>query len=702
VVTAAEPAITAGTAAAAVAAAAGSPLSLRLLAEHLTAHPDALTAGPTSTPAVLDRLVAALNAAGAAIAPVHPACGRCGRQRRWHVRAGSGGHCATCATRTRREPCSACGRPRHAGHHDGGGRPVCFSCADQAGRARRLGVWTVEITAAVTAACPAAAADAVTAVLDRVAPGGPDRARLATQVRNGPGLASPARRQVRAARLLAELRQAGIGVPAALCEDCGTPAEPLVIDGPFARCQACDRDPGRGTCGRCGTGRVPLDDAGRCARCHERRCARCAATGPRTWMCQAWLCHRCALGAEFDARAGPPDLLPAGLAKVRAALTTAGNFHVTRRWLRASAGGQLLGRLAAGDAPLTHETLDQAGGNHSAEYLRALLIAAGALPDTTSRRVEQLASFTAGRLAAASIDPADATIVRAWLRWQMLPRLRRRAGTGVPMAASLSSARRALTAVLTLLEATRRDGRALAAITQADVDHWFARPASATCWQARGFLTWARARGHLPRPHTLPPPPTRITRPPLDHEHRWATARRLVTDDTIRADDRVAAALLVLYGQPLTRIAWLTRDDIRHGDGIVLAVLDGTPVPIHEPFATLITQLPIRRTSGLADQIDAPWLFPGRHAARPVGPLILASRLRALGISPAAMRNTARAQLAAEIPPAMLGELIGVSATTAGRWATISSSNWLAYAATLPPPADRHPGPRPAPAADDQ
>ncbi|HEV2374078.1 MAG TPA: hypothetical protein VGS19_18215 [Streptosporangiaceae bacterium] len=48
------------------------------------------------------------------------------------------------------------------------------------------------------------------------------------------------------------------------------------------------------------------------------------------------------------------------------------------------------------------------------------------------------------------------------------------------------------------------------------------------------------------------------------------------------------------------------------------------------------------------------------------------------------MRNTARAQLASQIPPAMLGELIGVGATTANRWATQASSNWLTYAAPQP------------------
>jgi hypothetical protein len=43
--------------------------------------------------------------------------------------------------------------------------------------------------------------------------------------------------------------------------------------------------------------------------------------------------------------------------------------------------------------------------------------------------------------------------------------------------------------------------------------------------------------------------------------------------------------------------------------------------------------------------------------------------------------NSARAQLAGEIPPAMLGEIIGVNANTATRWAAMSGGNWMAYAA---------------------
>lgn len=45
------------------------------------------------------------------------------------------------------------------------------------------------------------------------------------------------------------------------------------------------------------------------------------------------------------------------------------------------------------------------------------------------------------------------------------------------------------------------------------------------------------------------------------------------------------------------------------------------------------------------------------------------------------MRNSARGQLAGEIPPAMLGEIIGVNANTATRWAAMSGGNWLSDAA---------------------
>lgn len=175
-----------------------------------------------------------------------------------------------------------------------------------------------------------------------------------------------------------------------------------------------------------------------------------------------------------------------------------------------------------------------------------------------------------------------------------------------------------------------------------------------------------------------------MIRSPLEDERRWAIARRLVADGTIPTDDRVAAALVVLYGQPLTRIVSLsltTADIQRSGDGTAVVVLDGTPMPLHEPFSSLIGQLPVRRSDGVSDQLDSRWLFPGRHAGRPINARNLANRMRAIGIEPQGMRNTARAQLAASIPAAILAEILGISPSTATRWTAIANGNWPAYVA---------------------
>jgi hypothetical protein len=93
--------------------------------------------------------------------------------------------------------------------------------------------------------------------------------------------------------------------------------------------------------------------------------------------------------------------------------------------------------------------------------------------------------------------------------------------------------------------------------TQHDIDAWFAQPA-AIRRVVRPFLAWARRHRHLAVSLQLPPSHRREPSTPRDAELRWDYARRLVDDDTLDPADRVAGALVVLYAQPLTRIATLT------------------------------------------------------------------------------------------------------------------------------------------------
>jgi len=691
---------------AALNATAGARTTLRRLADHLDAHPEAFSTGPTSTVAVLDRFTVALVAAGSTrIATIDPLCRRCGRHRRWHAQVDGGGECASCWARVHREPCSVCARPRRVNHRDAAGQAVCERCMQHDRRLRRLDELADEIAEVVHRADPAVAVAAIRAALDELVPNVPARALIARQLGAGPPLSAGVHRLVPVARLLDALRVAGAVLPAATCTDCGEAAQPLVTYRSVVRCLSCarhcpgcggttkeptkpwcnrcDRGP-RGTCGDCGRVDRPLDANIRCRGCRERverRCAACGVQAPRTWVQGRWVCQRCALAVDLDCHLGPADALAAPLAVLRGAILAADNPTRVRTWLRASAAGKVLASVAAGETALTHTALDAFGADHSVMHLRSLLVAVAALP-AEDRSINRFEAFAGAQLGLID-DSTDRGVVRAWLRWQVLPRLRARDEAAKPMAHSANNARRSVRQVVLLLDGVHGHGRTLRTCVQADLDTWFAGGSSIR-WLTRPFLVWAAARSHLAKAVAVPASPPQALRPVIDAEQRWAVARRLVNDDTISVDIRVVGALVVLYAQPLARVAVLKSADVhRSCDGTVIVDLAGNPVPIHEPFSTLIGLLPHRRSNGVSDQLDTPWLFPGRHAGQHCGPVILGERLRAIGIEPLLMRNSARAQLAGEIPPAMLGEIIGVNANTATRWAAMSGGNWTAYAADV-------------------
>jgi hypothetical protein len=154
-----------------------------------------------------------------------------------------------------------------------------------------------------------------------------------------------------------------------------------------------------------------------------------------------------------------------------------------------------------------------------------------------------------------------------------------------------------------------------------------------------------------------------------------------VHDDTLDVADRVAAALVVLYAQPISRIVMLTTADVHTTDGTVTVALGPDRLELPEPFASLITQLPHRRRVGIAAHLPNPWLFPSARAGRHATPRAISARLQRLGIQPRAMRQAALIQLAAEIPPAMLAGILSIHPTTAVKWTRLAGGNWTTYAA---------------------
>jgi hypothetical protein len=141
---------------------------------------------------------------------------------------------------------------------------------------------------------------------------------------------------------------------------------------------------------------------------------------------------------------------------------------------------------------------------------------------------------------------------------------------------------------------------------------------------------------------------------------------------------------VLLYAQHLTRITALTRDDLtRHPDRVTIR-LGTAPIDIPEPLAGLLTSLADngRPRTGIGAP-TSPWLFPGHHPGRPLSPAQLGARLRRIGVPTMKGRRAALLDLAAQIPAAVLAELLGLHPTTAVGWVNNAAGDWNTYAAAL-------------------
>jgi hypothetical protein len=307
-----------------------------------------------------------------------------------------------------------------------------------------------------------------------------------------------------------------------------------------------------------------------------------------------------------------------------------------------------------------------------------LLIAAGILPPDPTGKLRRLEADLDSLLD--DLDEPHRKIVTRWVRWKVLPRLRRRHDQGRDLDIVVRNARRQIRQAAEFLTTLQQRQRTLADLTQHDIDDWFSTP-SAMRWDVRAFLAWAQHNRHIPRDLSLPPGYQSPRAAPIDAEERWRIAKNLLNDEDLDPVDRVAGALVTLYAQPLSRIVTLTTSDVIVTNGQVQLRLGPDPLELPEPLATLIQTLPRRRRASTVEQMPTPWLFAGSHAGKHLSTSVLGVRLRNIGIEPRRMRVAATDQLAREIPPAVLADVLGLRAAAAVRAARQTGGDWATYAA---------------------
>ena len=125
----------------------------------------------------------------------------------------------------------------------------------------------------------------------------------------------------------------------------------------------------------------------------------------------------------------------------------------------------------------------------------------------------------------------------------------------------------------------------------------------------------------------------------------------------------------------------MTHHQVAKNGGLVTVTFDTEAVELPEPLDRLVLEQHAQATGGRYATHRTNWLFPGRHAGRPLATENFRSQLVTLGIAPNQARKAAMFQLAAEMPAPVLADLLGLAPTTASRWAKLAARDWSQYAA---------------------
>jgi hypothetical protein len=440
----------------------------------------------------------------------------------------------------------------------------------------------------------------------------------------------------------------------------------------------------RGTCPDCGhDGALPgrrdsTDPEPICLTCAgipgNYRCRTCHQEGE---IHRNGECARCALRRDLSRILLHQPTDPTAMAKLLDELCHVDRPESILSWMRSKQVIILLGKIASGAVPVTHEGLDAAGRSREAKHLRSLLQHHGLL----SERDESLAQFEAWL--AAKLDSITSSSVRRpveqFATWHHLPHLRGNCKPSQLSDGPKRSAKQEITETikfLTWLEETH--DRTIINCSQRDVDQYLAEGPT-TRHSIRTFFVWAK-KSKINVAVQIGFRQARSA-PTITQDQRLAWLKELLTGDSESLPYRTAGTLLLLYGQPLTRVAALQTAAVTPVDNEPRIALGKDAIPVPEPFASQLNyhlrNRPNLRTGG--GLVANPWLFPSTRAGKHLDPQTIMHRLRWLGINLLGSRNTALQQLVTEVPPALVAEMLGYSAQVTQKHAAEAGNTWAKY-----------------------
>ncbi|GDY52170.1 hypothetical protein SVIO_027930 [Streptomyces violaceusniger] len=283
-------------------------------------------------------------------------------------------------------------------------------------------------------------------------------------------------------------------------------------------------------------------------------------------------------------------------------------------------------------------------------------------------------------------QPADrAHLIRTYAQWHPLRRARHRTHRRDFTPGANNWARTRISAALALLRWLDQHDLDLAAARQDDIDQWLTTGHPESTYPARDFLTWARHR-YLTGDLTIPKKQPRTTLTPITEDERWQQLRRCLHDDTLPTPVRAGGSLVLLYGLPVSRVTALCHNDI-HTDtkNRTWLRIGGHRLRLPPAVAGLVLAQRDKATAvsavARAYPGDTAWLFPGGFPGRPARDALYRALRTHLHVHLRRARSAALVALAADLPAAVLSDLLGIHINTALAWSAYAQTDWTAYLA---------------------
>jgi hypothetical protein len=163
---------------------------------------------------------------------------------------------------------------------------------------------------------------------------------------------------------------------------------------------------------------------------------------------------------------------------------------------------------------------------------------------------------------------------------------------------------------------------------------------------------------------------------------RLAALRTLIDTPALDTRLRFAGALVLLLGQPLTRIVALRCEDVTTDHERVYLRLGRRATELPAALGELALDLR-DHPAGQARAAPAPgpWLLPGREHGQHLTAEQLRERLKPLGLATRSARRGALLALAAELPAAVLAERLGIHPDRAAQWTQLAGTTYADYLA---------------------